>query len=78
MDTLVASCLSQTLDVDVMPMRMCSDILSVVKQFAKEIGALDAIITDAVKDQTSQPLQKFCSEIETTLHALEEGTPWSN
>ena len=78
MDTLVASCLSQTLDVDVMPMRMCSDILSVVKQFAKEIGALDAIITDAVKDQTSQPLQKFCSEIGTTLQALEEGTPWSN
>ena len=49
-----------------------------VKQFAKEIGAPDAIISDASREQMSQPLHKFCSEIGTTLRVLEEGMPWSN
>ena len=62
----------------VVPMRSKSEVLQAVKQFAKEIGAPEAIISDASKEQMSQPLKKFCSEIGTTLHVLEEGTPWSN
>jgi hypothetical protein len=53
-------------------------VLQAVKQFAKEIGAPDAIICDMAGEQTSHPLRKFCNEIGTTLHVLEEGTPWVN
>ncbi len=49
-----------------------------MKQFAKEIGAPEALICDAAKAQTSAAMQTFCNEIGTTLRALEEGTPWSN
>ena len=49
-----------------------------VKQFAKEIGAPDALICDAAGEQTSQELRRFCSEMGTTLRVLEEGTPWAN
>ena len=51
----------------IVPIRMHSDVLSVIKQFAKKIGAPDAIISDATKEQTSQPLCKFCSEIGTMV-----------
>ena len=64
--------------VYVVPMRSRSDILAAVKQFAKEIGAPDAIISDAAPEQKSRELRKFCNDIGTTLRALEEGTPWSN
>ena len=64
--------------VYVVPMRSKSEVLQAVKQFTKEIGAPDAIVADPSKEQTSLPLRKFCSEIGTTLRALEEGTPWSN
>ena len=29
-------------------------------------------------EQMAHDAQKFCSDIGTTLRALEEGTPWSN
>jgi len=45
---------------------------------AKEIGAPDAIIADAVREQQSDPLKRFLKSIGTTLRILEEGTPWSN
>lgn len=64
--------------VYVVPMKRKSEVLQAVKQFSKEIGAADAIISDASKEQMSQPLRKFCNEIGTTLRILEEGTPWSN
>ncbi len=64
--------------VYVVPMRSKSDVLEAVKQFAKETGAPDAIISDAAAEQKSQKLRKFCSEIGTTLRILEEGTPWAN
>jgi hypothetical protein len=54
------------------------EVLQAVKQFAKEVGAPDAIICDMAGEQTSQPLRKFCNEIGTTLRVLEEGTPWVN
>ena len=60
------------------PMKTKSEVLQAIKQFAKEIGAPDAIISDAAREQKSQELRKFCSEIGTTLRIREEGTPWAN
>ena len=62
----------------VVPMRSKSDVMNAVKQFAKEIGAPDAIICDAAKEQVSKDLRKFLTEIGTMLRVLEEGTPWAN
>ena len=64
--------------VYVVPMRTKSEVLQAVKQFAKEIGAPDAIICDMSREQISRSLRKFCGEIGTTLRVLEEGTPWAN
>jgi hypothetical protein len=55
-----------------------SDILQAVKEFAKEIGALEAIICDATREQKSHDVRKFLGEIGTKLRVLEEGTPWAN
>ena len=64
--------------VHVVPMKAKSDVLQAVKEFAKEIGAPEAIICDAASEQKSEPLRKFLGELGTTLRVLEEGTPWSN
>ena len=64
--------------VYVVPMKSKSEVLKAVKQFAKEIGAPDAIISDPSKEQTSNEMRKFCNEIGTTLRVLEEGTQWAN
>ena len=64
--------------VYVVPMKSKSEVLLAVKQFAKEIGAPDAIICDMSGEQTSKAVRQFCSEIGTTLKVLEEGTPWAN
>ena len=64
--------------VYVVPLTSKSEVLQAVKQFAKEIGAPDAIICDAAAEQKSKPLRKFLGEIGTTLRVLEEGTPWAN
>ena len=59
-------------------MRSKSEVLQAVKQFAKEIGAPEAIICDAVKEQTSKALRKFLNNIGSTLRVPEENTPWAN
>ena len=64
--------------VYVVPMKFKIEVLQAVKQFAKEIGAPDAIICDMAGEQTSHPLRQFCNKIGTTLRVLEEGTPWAN
>ena len=64
--------------VYVVPMRIEFQVLQAVKQFATEIGAPDAIISDASKAQTSADTKKFCTDIGTTMRTLEENTPWSN
>jgi len=64
--------------VYVVPMKSKSEVLKAVRQFTKEIGAPDAIIADAAREQKSDGLKKFCNEIGTTLRILEEGTPWAN
>ena len=48
-----------------------------LKQFTKEIGALEAIICDGSGEQTAIEVKKYCGDIGTTLRILEEGTPWS-
>lgn len=64
--------------VYVVPMKSKSEVLQAVKQFAKEVGAPEALICDAVREQKSEEVKKFCNEIGTTLRVLEEGTPWAN
>jgi hypothetical protein len=64
--------------VHVVPMKSKAEVLQAVKQFAKDIGAPDAIICDMAGEQTSHALKRFCQEIGTTLRLLEEGTPWAN
>jgi hypothetical protein len=64
--------------VYVIPLKRKKEVMQAVKQFAKEIGAPDAIICDAAGEQTSQELRQFCNDMGTTLHILEEGTPWAN
>ena len=60
------------------PMTTESQVLQAVKQFSKEIGSPDAIISDASKAQTSADMKNFCNDIGTTMRTLEENTPWSN
>jgi hypothetical protein len=62
----------------VVPMTSKSEVLQAVKQFAKEIGAPEAIIFDAAAEQKSKDLRKFLGELGTTLRVLKEGTPWAN
>ena len=62
----------------VVPMRRKSDVPAAIKQFAKQVGAPDAIIADMAGEQMSDKVKQFCNDIGTTLRALEEGTPWAN
>ena len=64
--------------VYVVPMKSKSEVPQALKQFAKEIGAPDAIICDAAREQTSKEVRQFCHKIGTSLRVLEEGTPWAN
>eukprot|EP00957_Ditylum_brightwellii_P009392 710044-Ditylum_brightwellii.AAC.1 len=64
--------------VYVVPLKSKGEVLLAVKLFAKEVGASDAFICDAAREQTSQPMRAFCAEIGTTLRVLEEGTQWAN
>ena len=54
------------------------NVLQAIKQFAKAIGAPDALIHDASKAQKSQDVRRYCNDIGTTLRVLEENTPWAN
>ena len=58
----------------VVPMKCKFEDLLAIKQFAKEVGAPDAIVSDMAKEQVSQDVCNFCNTIGTTLRALEEGT----
>ena len=60
------------------PMKSKSEVLLAVKMFAKEIGALDAIICDAAREQISQKVRDVCYKIGTSIRVLKEGTPWGN
>ena len=62
----------------VVPMKRKSEVLLVIKKFAKEIGVPDSFVADMSGEQMSSEVKKFCNDIGTTLRALEEGTRWSN
>ena len=62
----------------VVTMEHKSEVLSAIKQFAKEVGTPDAIMSDMAKEQISQDECNICNTIGTTLRALEEGANWSN
>ena len=64
--------------VYVVPMSSKKEVPLALKQFAKEIGAPDAIIADASGEQTSKEVKSFLSSIGTSLRLIEEGTPWAN
>ena len=54
-----------------------SEVIQAVNQFSKEIGAPDAVISDAASEKTYKALRKYCYNIGTTLRYLEEDTPWA-
>ncbi len=64
--------------VYVVPSTRQGDLPKAIKAFAKEIGAPDAIICDAAREQVSQEVRTFCSQICTALRLLKEHTPWAN
>ena len=64
--------------VHAIPMTSKKEVIQAVKQFAKDIGAPDAIISDGAGEQLSEELRRFLQAIGTLLRVLEEGTPWSN
>ena len=55
-----------------------SEVPKALRAFAKQIGALEAIICDSAQAQKSKEVRNFLTSIGTTLRLLEEGTPWSN
>ena len=61
----------------VVPMKSQTEVFQAVKQFAKYIGAPDAIICDGASEQKSHNLKKLLGKIGTTLRLLEEVTTWS-
>ena len=62
----------------VVAMKQKSEVMQAFKQFAKEVGAPNAIVCDMASEQTSAEVKQFCNTIGTTLQALEEGTSWAN
>ena len=64
--------------VYVVPMKKEAEVLHALKEFAKAVGAPEALVVDAAKAQKSEEVWKFCTEIGTTLRVLEEHTPWAN
>ena len=51
----------------VVPMKRKSEVLLAIKQFAKEVGDLDVIVSEMAKEQVSQEVWQFCNTIGTTL-----------
>ena len=64
--------------VQVIPMNKRSKVPLALKMFAKEVGAPDAIICDAAREQISQSVRDFCYKMGTSLRVFEEGTPGKN
>ena len=59
-------------------MLFLSDVSKAIRAFVKTIGAPEAIICDAAREQTSKSIKAFCNEIGTSLRILEKDTPWAN
>ena len=59
------------------PMKSKGEVLLALKMSAKEIGAPDAIVCDALGEQTNKQVKAFLNKIGTSLCILEQGTPWA-
>ena len=55
------------------PMKQKSEVLAATKQFAKDVGAPDAIVCDMASKQLSSEVKQFCNTLGTMLRALEVG-----
>ena len=51
-------------------MKRKGEVDQAVKQFAKEVGAPDGIISNMAREQLSQEVKHFCNLIEMTLRTL--------
>ena len=64
--------------VHMIPMTKNSEVPMDLKMISKDIGAPDAILFDAAREQISKEVHDFCYKIRTSIRVLEEGTPWAN
>ena len=49
-----------------------------LKDFSKEIGVPDILVTDLHPHQNRKEVKDFCNKVWTTLRLLEQGTQWAN
>ena len=60
------------------PMRGTNSYFTALKEFAKEVGALETLICDSQPTQKKCKVRDFCHQIGTTLHILEANTQWAD
>jgi hypothetical protein len=60
------------------PMKRQADYFLALKQFAKDVGMPEVLVCDPHPAQTKREVQKFCTQIGTTLMVLEAETQWVN
>ena len=54
------------------------DYFLALRQFAKEVGAPEALVCNPHPTQTQRKVKEFCTQIGTTLRILEARTQWAN
>jgi hypothetical protein len=54
------------------------DYFLALKQFAKDVGAPGVLVCDPHPTQKQRKVNKFCTQIGTTLKVLEAQTQWAN
>ncbi len=64
--------------VAIYPMQHQLDYFLALKQFAKDVGAPDALVCDPHPTQKQRKVKKFCTQIGTTLKVPEAQTQWAN
>ena len=64
--------------VNVIPMTKKIEVIIDLKMSSKEIGAPNAIISDAAREKISKEVRDFSFKIGTYIRFLEEGTPRDN
>ena len=64
--------------VKVYPMKSLTEYPSVLRKFAKEVGAPYILVADPHKSHASKEVIDFCNKIGTTLRLLEQKTQRGN
>ncbi len=59
-------------------MKNQQDYFLALKQFAKDVGALDVLVCDPHPTQRQSKVKEFCTQIDTTLRILGAKTQWVN